>query len=449
MESHEKLVELLDKICKWDYITKPRVDYVKIIFTDRDDFITTRDTFREQNVEFYTFPEYSKKPQRFVIRGLPVNTSATAVAKDLQNKGYSVQNVTQLGKTYRDEENPLANPTVEKWPLFIVTVCAIPGNPYIDPTCIRTVLHCNIKIETPRAPKVLPMCFNCQLAGHKATFCNQKPRCVVCAGPHASQQCPNKSKPPKCANCRGTHPASYRGCPYHVKIAERYLQQNPPEITEQDEETNEEHRDQIQEETTQERIWRRPTTNKTSKEDFPPMKSNNTPSDPPNRQQAPPPLTTTTSQEEIPEEDQQNQPGSSNKKTFAETLIHNKSRQNPNQKKPTIQKANITPTNQPVFANTQQTTTQQDPNPSQSLNNNTNPNNHQQMNSNIINNQANSNPIRTQEQRQSTQEEPWWMKIVITLSDMLISLNLHPILNMIASTVKDLTTAFNQFQHGA
>ena len=61
-------------------------------------------------------------------------------------------------------------------------------------------------------------CYHCQRYGHKAIHCNGKERCSICSESHPVQKCPqmNKNKDEKenkCANCKGNHPASYRGCP--------------------------------------------------------------------------------------------------------------------------------------------------------------------------------------------------------------------------------------------
>jgi hypothetical protein len=330
--------------------------------------------------------------------------------------------------------------------------------PYIDPTCIRIVLHCNIKIETPRAPKIIPMCFNCQLAGHKANFCNQKSRCVRCAGPHASNACPNKDKPARCANCAGPHPASHRGCQYHVRIVQRFHQQNPQASN--DQEGGEEEvgiQKDVREETHQENIWRKSPPKKTNQEDFPPLISNNTSSDPTNRQQDPPTPTNNPSQAEITEEELQNQPGPSTKKTYAETIIHKNSKKNPNHIKPPTQKSNITPTNQPSFPNTQKEIPKQ-----QSTNHRTIPTtsttNHQPIHQNTNNYALNTNNKEQQneqteqseqnEQQEETISEPWWLKMINTLADIVKSLNLHPIINMIANAAQELTKLYTTYQNG-
>ena len=64
-------------------------------------------------------------------------------------------------------------------------------------------------------------CFNCQGFGHSSLFCHAPPRCVRCGGPHRG--CDKPRVPgfvPYCCNCKGAHPASYRGCVKYIE-AER------------------------------------------------------------------------------------------------------------------------------------------------------------------------------------------------------------------------------------
>jgi len=54
-------------------------------------------------------------------------------------------------------------------------------------------------------------CYNCQKFGHNANNCPNKTKCVICSGLHKFQDCPNKENK-KCANCGGSHTASFGGC---------------------------------------------------------------------------------------------------------------------------------------------------------------------------------------------------------------------------------------------
>ena len=60
-------------------------------------------------------------------------------------------------------------------------------------------------------------CFHCQKFGHKAHQCRSAVKCPICSGRHLFADCDaqrndeNKRKA-VCPNCKGDHPASYRGC---------------------------------------------------------------------------------------------------------------------------------------------------------------------------------------------------------------------------------------------
>ncbi|MEE6514945.1 hypothetical protein FKM82_023393 [Ascaphus truei] len=63
----------------------------------------------------------------------------------------------------------------------------------------------------------------------------QKPRCVCCGENHNSKECPRdrKKEPATCANCKGPHPASYRGCPYLTKAKQEEREKRTPHLMEQ------------------------------------------------------------------------------------------------------------------------------------------------------------------------------------------------------------------------
>ncbi|KAF2356011.1 hypothetical protein FHG87_013230 [Trinorchestia longiramus] len=68
-------------------------------------------------------------------------------------------------------------------------------------------------------------CYKCQRFGYSAAFCRSAPRCVVCSGPHTSNEC-NKTTRRNCCNCGGNHTANYGGCPKmkQAKEVEKTLQ---------------------------------------------------------------------------------------------------------------------------------------------------------------------------------------------------------------------------------
>ena len=61
-----------------------------------------------------------------------------------------------------------------------------------------------------------------QCFGHSAKNCRSKQKCLICGENLSHKGCPSKeSRKPKCANCKGPHVASYKGCPKYKKQAFR------------------------------------------------------------------------------------------------------------------------------------------------------------------------------------------------------------------------------------
>ena len=70
------------------------------------------------------------------------------------------------------------------------------------------------RVEEFRTPISVQQCYNCQCFGHTAKTCRSKTKCLICGEDHHHKGCPNKeTKQAKCANCKGPHVASYKGCP--------------------------------------------------------------------------------------------------------------------------------------------------------------------------------------------------------------------------------------------
>ena len=79
-----------------------------------------------------------------------------------------------------------------------------------------------IRCEPFRPAPSITQCYQCQGFNHVAKDCKNKVKCMRCAGPHKSSECPEKNKNsfnPKCTNCKGDHVAASRECP---KFKEQY-----------------------------------------------------------------------------------------------------------------------------------------------------------------------------------------------------------------------------------
>ena len=66
-------------------------------------------------------------------------------------------------------------------------------------------------------------CYHCQGYGHKANRCNSRLKCPICSKNHTYEQCTAKEQDREqqratCPNCKGPHPASYKGCPKYKQV---------------------------------------------------------------------------------------------------------------------------------------------------------------------------------------------------------------------------------------
>ena len=74
------------------------------------------------------------------------------------------------------------------------------------------------KVEEFRSPVSVQQCWNCQSFGDSAKTCRSKTKCLICGEGHHHKGYPNREKKqPKCANCKGPHVASYKGCTAYKK----------------------------------------------------------------------------------------------------------------------------------------------------------------------------------------------------------------------------------------
>ena len=74
-------------------------------------------------------------------------------------------------------------------------------------------------------PPPVTQCYQCQGFNHVAKDCKSEAKCMRCAKPHKSSECPGKGKEsfrPKCINCNGEHVAASRECP---KYKEQFQKQ--------------------------------------------------------------------------------------------------------------------------------------------------------------------------------------------------------------------------------
>ena len=98
-----------------------------------------------------------------------------------------------------------------------------------DPTEAEALISQNLvcqvtgfvyEVKELRSPISVQQC--CQCFEHSAKNCRSKQKCLICGENHFHKGRPNReARKPKCANCKGPHVATYKGCPEYKKQAFR------------------------------------------------------------------------------------------------------------------------------------------------------------------------------------------------------------------------------------
>ncbi|GIY03628.1 RNA-directed DNA polymerase from mobile element jockey [Caerostris darwini] len=189
---------------------KHTASYLKIEPATEDNHTIITRYLDNNNIPYYIITPKGLRPIKCVIRGLPINTDLELIKTSLVEKNFNILNVFQLRK--RDQER-------SPMPLFQIQVEATPEAENI--WNLDSLLYTKIKIEKYNSTGTIGQCHRCQLFGHSSINCRLPARCVKCAGPHLTGECTHTTKMenPICANCKGPHPASYRGCPKFPKPA--------------------------------------------------------------------------------------------------------------------------------------------------------------------------------------------------------------------------------------
>lgn len=163
-----------------------------------NDFRRMTKLFDVEKLPFHSFSLKSEKPLKVVLRGVSSMADIKSVEHELLGRGFAVGKCSRM----------MAN----KKPLDMVVVEVPREHRHIYD--LTTVQGLQVTTEPLKKRRSNGQCFRCQQWGHSQRGCHATTRCVKCAGPHVSRECDGKN-PKKCANCGGSHPANFRGCPKH------------------------------------------------------------------------------------------------------------------------------------------------------------------------------------------------------------------------------------------
>lgn len=178
---------------------------------------------QESSYSYHTYENKQKRPIRVMAKGLHHSWPTDDVVADLKDKGFNAESA--INKLSWKEKKPLD--------MFILSFHNTENVESVHK--ITHILNTKVEIHPMKGNKMIPQCKKCQAFEHTQSYCMRSPRCVKCAGNHLTKDCIKpKDRGPTCANCNGSHPASYRGCEVAKQLQEIRNKQNKVKRADED-----------------------------------------------------------------------------------------------------------------------------------------------------------------------------------------------------------------------
>ncbi|GBO22578.1 putative RNA-directed DNA polymerase from transposon X-element [Araneus ventricosus] len=177
-------------------------DKLKIIPPTSEAHKAKQNRITQDGMKSHTYELNDEKQIKVVIRGLSKDFDTSVIISHLQNQGFAPILCHPI-------RNRLSNTNFN---FFLVTLPKILKSNEIYQ--IEFIGRMRVTIESLRKKQSPGQCYNCQEYFHHSRLCTRNPRCMKCAGPHRSRECPKpKDTPPKCLHCNGPHTTNFTGCP--------------------------------------------------------------------------------------------------------------------------------------------------------------------------------------------------------------------------------------------
>ena len=188
-------------------------DKIKLQLTSTDDYRKITKYFTDSEVQFYSFVNPIDSKLSVVLKPVPYSLTEEEIKNELLAMNYPVKNVTRIQNKFRQ-------------PTPACSVVLDDNKESREIFNMNKFFYCLVTVEPRYRPKGIPQCRNCLKWNHTRNYCHLSPKCVLCAGSHSLKDCNLRTMPstsatkitPKCSNCGGPHPASYRGCEEHKKL---------------------------------------------------------------------------------------------------------------------------------------------------------------------------------------------------------------------------------------
>ncbi|GFU82823.1 uncharacterized protein TNCV_266201 [Trichonephila clavipes] len=182
--------------------------FLKIFAASTDDHRAITTLLTEKGEQYFALNPVLNRPQKIVIKGLPINTDIEEIRQDLTSRGFKIIKVAQFNKSK----------SKMKLPIFMVEIEKSPDSP--DIFKLETCCYLTIKVDTYNRRPGAVQCYNCNLFNHSSANCHIKTRCLKCGEAHKTGDCPitDKIENPTCISCNQKgHMANSHRCPNFPK----------------------------------------------------------------------------------------------------------------------------------------------------------------------------------------------------------------------------------------
>lgn len=172
----------------------------------------------QNKIMSHTYQIKQERGFRGVIRHLHKSTPTNWIREQLTKLGFQIRFLDVIRNRFSKEPLHLFEVELEK----------------CDKSTVEAFLRVNKignqQVTTEKQLRLnVPQCHRCQSFGHTKNYCLRPYVCVKCAGSHPSTECKkNKEDEAKCANCKGGHAASYRGCTAYKEATKNINRSNQP-----------------------------------------------------------------------------------------------------------------------------------------------------------------------------------------------------------------------------
>jgi hypothetical protein len=180
-------------------------DQVKVQPKSPECFSSIIKVLAEKEFDFHTFQLKHERSYRVVLKNMHPTADTKEIIAELLLSNHDVRNIHNIREK------------TTKKPLSMFFIDLAPKDNNKDIYNIQILLRCRVSFEPPHQKKEVPQCYRCQRYGHTYKYCYHSPRCVKCAGDHATKDCLRKEKSTevKCVLCGANHPANYKGCTFY------------------------------------------------------------------------------------------------------------------------------------------------------------------------------------------------------------------------------------------